>query len=122
MASYMLANNMANQENTASCDRWQTSTHSRVKSGVFQSTVLGPIMFLLYINDIGQNIPSKIQLFANDCVLYRVIKSPQDEQALQENLAKVSTWANTVPDYYHNFNQHAYLKTNYYKMLLNIFF
>jgi len=73
----------------------QTSKHSRVKSGVPQGIVLGPIMFLLYKNDIGQNITSKIQLFADDCVLYRVIKSPQDELALQEDLTIVSKWAST---------------------------
>ena len=70
-------------------------THTRVKSGVPQGTILGPIIFLLYINYIGQNIQSKIQLFADDCVLYRFIKSPQDEQALQEDLAIISKWANT---------------------------
>jgi len=44
---------------------------------------LGPIMLLLYIDDIGQNIASKIQLFVDDCILCRVIKSPCDEQGLQ---------------------------------------
>ena len=52
----------------------QTSIHKRVKSGVPQGTVLGPIMFLLYINDIGQNITSKVQLFANNCELLNLHK------------------------------------------------
>jgi len=72
----------------------QTSASCRVKSGVPQGTVLGPIMFLVYINDIGQNVTSGIQLFADDCILYRIIKSPHDEQALQEDLTRVSNWAN----------------------------
>jgi len=73
----------------------QTSTQSRVKSGAGTSVYsLGPNhISILYINDVGQNIRSKIQLFADDCILYRVIKSPQDKQALQEDLAKVSNWA-----------------------------
>ena len=47
----------------------ENSQPERVKSGVPQGTVLGPLMFLLYINDIGQNIKSsKIRLFADDCL------------------------------------------------------
>jgi hypothetical protein len=57
----------------------ETSDASQVKSGVPQRTVLGPLMFLLYINDIAHHIDSstRIRLFADDCLLYRVIQSPQ---------------------------------------------
>ena len=40
-----------------------------VKSDIPQGTVLGPLMFLLHINDIGENISSTIQLFTDDCVI-----------------------------------------------------
>ena len=39
-----------------------------VKSDVPQGTVLGPLMFLLYINDIDENISSMVRLFADDCI------------------------------------------------------
>ena len=45
-----------------------------VLSGVPQGTVLGPLLFSLYINDISSDIESEIGLFANDCVCYREIK------------------------------------------------
>ena len=41
-----------------------------VKSGVPQGTILGPLMFLMYINDIDENISSTVRLFADDCVMY----------------------------------------------------
>ena len=43
------------------------SSYVNVSSGVPQGTVLGPLMFLLYINDITNNITSGIRLFADDC-------------------------------------------------------
>ena len=53
----------------------ETSKTLKVLSGVPQGTVLGPLMFLLYINDISTEIGSSIRLFADDCVLYRIIKT-----------------------------------------------
>ena len=47
-------------------------------------------MLLLYINDIDTNIASSIHLFADDCVLYRVIKSPQDHLSLQQDLNQLT--------------------------------
>ena len=60
-----------------------TSIWTPVKSGVPQGTVLGPLMFLIYINDIGDKVSSSLQLFADDCVLYRTVTSLEDSKQLQ---------------------------------------
>ena len=70
----------------------EASETIRVDSGVPQGTVLGPLMFLLYINDIGENISSNIKLFADDCLLFRKINKTEDTQALQEDLSKLGNW------------------------------
>ena len=64
-----------------------------MKSGVPQGTVLGPLMFLLYINDIDADISSTIRLFADDCIIYRVINSEYDSQCLQKDLDTILCWA-----------------------------
>jgi hypothetical protein len=49
------------------------SEEVRVTSGVPQGSILGPVLFLAYVNDISRNIESTIRLFADDCVIYRKI-------------------------------------------------
>ena len=66
-----------------------------VTSGVPQGSVLGPMLFLLYINDISSNITSQMRLFADDSILYREINSPDDHRILQEDLDKLIIWAKT---------------------------
>ena len=66
-----------------------------VQSGVPQGTVLGPLLFLIYINDIESQITSTIHLFADDSALYRPIYSESDSLSLQEYIFKLQKWANT---------------------------
>ena len=54
------------------------SEWSDVISGVPQGTILGPILFLLYVNDIPERIQSTAELFADDCKIYRRINSRED--------------------------------------------
>ena len=64
-----------------------------VRSGVPQGTVLGPLLFLLYINDIGLGITSHVKLFADDCLVYRQIKTPADCRELQKDLDLLTQWS-----------------------------
>ena len=74
----------------------ESSDPAYVKSGVLQGTVLGPLMFLIYINDIADQIHkgTTIRLFADDCLLYRVIQSTDDTAILQADLNSVVNWSN----------------------------
>ena len=68
-----------------------------VISGVPQGTVLGPLLFLIYINDIDNKISSgtKIRLFADDSLLYRTIKTDEDSAILQNDLNQLQEWEKT---------------------------
>ena len=68
------------------------STPSLVKSGVPQGTVLGPILFLILINDIDQNIHSNVSLFADDTRIARAVSTEEDVELLQADLDQVYCW------------------------------
>ena len=68
------------------------STWTDVVSGVPQGTVLGPLLFLYYINDLPNNLQSSVPLFADDCVIYREIQNEFDSNVLQEDLDTLRKW------------------------------
>ena len=53
----------------------ETSGSASVKSGVPQGSVLGPLLFLIFINDLAEHTTSTVRLFADDCVMYKSVKS-----------------------------------------------
>ena len=61
-------------------------------SEVHQGTVLGPLLFLTFINDIPEVTSSDIRLFADDSLLYRRITSSRDSAILQQDLAALERW------------------------------
>ena len=71
----------------------QKSTQREVLSGVPQGTVLGPLLFLVFINDLPAVVNTSIAgLFADDCLLYRHIRNDKDSADHQTNLSALKDW------------------------------
>lgn len=73
----------------------QASDTIHVSSGVPQGTVLGPLLFITFINDISHGITSKLRLFADDCLIYNPIHDISDHHALQRDLDRLHQWSLT---------------------------
>ena len=66
-----------------------------VISGVPQGSVIAPILFLIYINDLPNNLKSTIRLFVDDTIIYMTISNGTDATALQQDLDKLAKWEET---------------------------
>ena len=65
-----------------------------VISGVPQGSVLGPILFLIYVNDIPETVNYSIKMFADDTKLFRTVKTIDDCNILQNDLNTLSQRTN----------------------------
>jgi len=73
--------------------RRATIQEVKVTSGVPQGSVLSPLLFLVYVNDIWSNVNSSIRLFADNCIIYRKITNKNDIEKLQKDLDTLGEWA-----------------------------
>ena len=71
----------------------EVSNWKLVLSGVPQGSVLGPILFLIYINDLDDSITSNILKFADDTKLFRKVNTDGDKQHLQNDLDRLVKWS-----------------------------
>ena len=71
----------------------EVSNWKSVLSWVPQGSVLGPILFLIYINDLDDNITSNVLKFADDTKLFRKVNTDGDKQHLQNDLDRLVKWS-----------------------------
>ncbi len=70
------------------------SQEKGVTSGVPQGSVLGPILFLIFINDLPDAMNCTLRLFADDTKLYSAVGDPVQEVILQDSIFEACDWAN----------------------------
>ena len=70
------------------------SDYASIESGVPQGSVLGPLLFLIYINDLERNIKSNIKFFADDTMLFSIVAYPEiSANDLNQDLDVINQWA-----------------------------
>ena len=72
----------------------QVSTWGNVTAGVPQGSILGPLFFLIYLNDLTRNLTCSVKLFADDTLLFTVVQDPNaTANDLNHDLDQTALWA-----------------------------
>ena len=90
----LLINSFLNNRFQGVIVNWQSSNWLPVKAGVPQGSILGPLFFLLYINDLSEKNTFTVKLFADDKILFSVVNDPNTSaNELNKDLELISEWA-----------------------------
>ena len=65
-----------------------------ILSGIPQGSVLGPLLFICFINDTSEVVQSSIQMFADDTKIFRTVNNPEQTHLLQDDLDALEEWSN----------------------------
>ena len=87
-----ISNFLTNREQRVNINGKYSETRP-VTSGIPQGSVLGPILFIIYINDLPDQVNSYLKIFADDTKIFRLITDIIDRQDLQHDLNKVLEWS-----------------------------
>ena len=89
----LLANYLSNRKQRVLFDGCNSDYHG-IQSGVPQGSVLGPLLFLVFINDLEKDIKSKVKFFADDTMLFDIVKDPYlTARDLNLDLVNIQNWA-----------------------------
>jgi hypothetical protein len=72
-----------------------TSSWRNVTSGIPQGSVIGPLLFVIFINDLPDIVESTVYLFADDMKIFNIIQGEEDMKTLQRDLDKLTEWSQT---------------------------
>ena len=126
---YGVENNLLNWISDFLHDRTQQvvvrgvkSDNAAVKSGVPQETVLGPLLFLVYINDMPERVKSTLALFADDSYIHKEIDIPSYVEDLQKDIDELVEWEKEWNMEFHPWkckmlritNKRKIIESNYY--------
>jgi len=75
------------------CIKGHKSTWREVTSSIPQGSVLGPVLFLLFINDLDTSIVSSILKFADDTKLFGIVNDTLDRDIIQQDLHQLVQWS-----------------------------
>ena len=86
------------------CINKQSSEWAEVSSGVPQGSVLGPLLFVIFINDLPDNVSPQSNpfIFADDTKILREISNAEDNQALQRDIDSLVEWSDDNKMYFHS--------------------
>ena len=87
----IIKNFLSDREQRVTIDG-QSSDWTQISAGVPQGSILGPLLFLIFINDITEVVSSDIRIFADDTFIFREA-TPDSTTLLNDDLAKITQWA-----------------------------